>query len=167
MKKRLVYAGYYVDFSQQIVEDKKMDSTDPTTDSTTDPAANEISPFDSFLTSLDPEYHHITPEIIKLIKEKPCIVATKHINQGCSQEELLLWKSKKSTYAVLKGIKVHSTKKQLHHILGEISINGEKLHIVMYNDSSLAPFSIKMHALRSYFKPLPQTLKFKCMPFCQ
>lgn len=132
------------------------------------PNENIVVPsiFDSFLESLDP-HHHITSDIIKLIKRAPCFVATKHIRQGCGQNELTIWQNKNAAYeAVLRGIKIESTKKQLQYILGEISINGEKLHIVMYNNTTQAPFSIKMNSLNSKFVPLPQTMKFKCVPHC-
>ncbi len=147
----MIFAGYYVNFDQQIMEEKKIEDTEVTLDC---------------CLLLD---ERITVEVIASIKEKLMFVATEHSRQGATQEELSMWKNKRTEYVViLKGILIHSTKKQLH-VLGLISINGEQLHICMYNNSSRHPFDLKKGALRGEFGKtihLPKTIKFKCIPYC-
>ena len=142
-------AGYCVDFSKS-------------TEETPDPLLSL-----DCLLSLE---IHITSDIIAQIKAKPIFVAAEHVRQGASSDELLMWKTKKTEYdAILKGILIHSTKKHLH-VLGQIFINGAQLHIVMYSNSLRQNFELKKGALRGEFGkpiPLPNPIKFKCIPYCQ
>ena len=153
------YAGYCVDFNT-LVEEKKIDALE------IDPP---LLPIDSLIL-LDNKEKRITTDVISRIKETPIFVAVEHARQGSTSDELLMWKNKKPEYdAILKGILIHSTKKYLH-ILGYIFINGEQLHIVMYNNSSIHNFELKKRAVLGHFGkpiPLPTPIKFKCIPHCQ
>lgn len=143
------FAGYYVDFSSAI---EKKDETE------------QIS-IDS-LVSLDPR---ITADVLALIKKNPLFVATEHVKQGATQDELAIQGEKKKEYeAVLKGLFIRSTKKHLH-VLGIIFINGEKLYIVMHNNSGFYPFQLRQDAVHGRFdKPimLPHPIKFRAMHHC-
>jgi hypothetical protein len=161
MKQRLVCGGYLVDFNQLIPGDNVGNNGDKGQD---DDKESDDKSFDQVLGSMDP---WITQDVIQSIRKNPCFVAIKHVSQGCGQDDLMIWKSRKTQYhAVLRGIKVVSTKKKLQHILGEIMINGQRLHVVMYNDSHIPPFTLKMHALRDTMIPWPIPMKFKCITWC-
>ena len=152
------FAGYYVDFSHQIIEEKNQEDV-------SDELQN-IATIDTIL-QIDPQ--RMTPDVLELIKKNPLFVATEHVRQGVTHDELSISASKKTEYcAILKGIFIRSTKKQLH-VLGLIHINGEKLYIVMYNNSKIYPFQLRQDAVHGRFgKPimLPDSINQTQIQMC-
>ncbi len=144
------FAGYYVDFSSPIVQENSSiiqeNGIIVQENKTSDKNILDC------LLLLDPR---ITPDVLEVIKKHPLFVATEHVRQGVTQDELSIHaEKKKECMAVLKSIYTRSTKKHLH-VLGVIFINGEKLHIVMYNDSKVYPFQLKLDVLHGRFgKPI-------------
>ena len=114
----------------------------------------------------------ITSDVLDDIKRKPKMVATKHVRQDGRQNVKVWFDSRQGKFyeGILKGIYIKKTAKHLF-ITSSMLFNGEKLIVVIYNDSTLPPFKLKMETQHGVFGPmipLAESIKVKnCQVFVQ